>query len=195
MNILNPIIKEKAWRVFLLALGLNLLLVTVYSYLFVTVRQKNQRLAALTSAVETFNEEKANLKSVKETFSQTASLREQLDGHFIPKDGVVEFLDSIESLGAENNLAPQVLSVSVGPAAPLSPDIFEAVNATVEVGGTWSDVYRFAALVELLPFKVNLGRVDLEKVSGETAAGASKKPSLLAPHWKGTLDIAVLKLK
>jgi len=194
MAILSIAAKSKTWKVFFIALCLNLILVSAYSYIFIKVGQKNQNIAELTSAIEALTAEKENIKSIKETISETAPLRQQIDGYFIAKDGVVQFLNSIQSLGAGNQLGLKVLSVSVGP-APITPDIFELVNVGVEVSGSWSDVYRFAALVELLPFKVYLGRVDLEKVSSGALVADSKSAKLPVPPWKGTLDMGILKLK
>ena len=185
--------KEKARKVFFTALCVNLLVASVYSYIFIKIRQKNQHIAALTSSIEALTAQKENLKSIKINFSETASLRNQIDGYFIAKDGVVQFLNSIESLGADNNLALKIVSVGVEPAA-LSGDIFEVVNVSIEVSGAWSDVYRFAALLELLPLKVSVGRVDLEKVVSQLT-GAAKKSGTPTPPWKGTFDIGVLKLK
>lgn len=176
----------KSQKVFFTVLCANLLMVSIYSYIFIEIRQKNQLIIETSSAIETLTAQKESLKSVEKTVSETSSLREKIDKYFIPKDGVVQFLDSIESLGAGNNLAIKIVSVSVDPSS-VSPDIFEMVNVRIEVSGAWSDAYRFAALVELMPFKISVGRVNLEKISVK-----GDKAGLL---WKGSLDIGVLKLK
>lgn len=191
---------SKTWKFFFTTLLINILVAGAYSYAFVKIGQENQRVSDLSASVKSLTEQKENLSLIKKTLSDTASMRGQLDGYFVPKDGVVQFLNSVESLGNKNNLDVKILSVTADP-ADLSPDLFESVKASVEVSGTWSDVYRFASLAELLPFKISASRVDLEKISGETkssvsaTSAGSKKPATAASFWKGTLDLNVLKFK
>src|SRR3989344_1756990 len=167
----------KSYKVFLTALFANLLIMIVYGYIFVQVRHKNQNIADLTKAVVDLTKQKENLKSAKEVVSESVLLRDTISGYFIPRDGVVAFLNSMENMASRNYLELEVLSVSVAPAR-VSPDVFEVVTGSLEVFGTWSDVYRFVALTELMPYKVYLRKVSVEKFfdeSLETSAGSSKK--------------------
>ena len=182
----------KAWKVFCIALCFNLIVVSAYSYAFINIQQKNKHTSELLSESATLTAQKENQGATKENVSETVAVRNELDTYFIPQNGVVPFLNLLQSLGTENHLTLKVVSVGID-VAPLSPDILEEVLANLEVTGTWSDVSRFAALVELMPYKVYLNTVNLEKVSDATVS--SSKSASAAPSWKGDLTIGVLKLK
>ncbi len=188
MRNFNITISGKARRILFTALGLNLIAAGAYLYAFMGIQQKERYTAKLATDITTLAAQKENLKSAKKNVSETAAARDLLDGYFVPKDGVVKFLNLLQSLGTENHLLLKVTSVGIA-AAPLSPDILEMIDVHLEVSGAWSDVSRFAALIETLPFKVYLNTVSLAKSSEVATTG---KPS---PTWKGTLNIGVLKLK
>jgi len=194
MQILNSPRIKNARKILFIALCVNLIVVSAYSYILIKIGQKNRHIAELSRTVETLVNQKANLKLAEETVSETALLREQIDRYFIPEDGVVQFLNSLQSLGADNNLELKIISVAIDQAT-LSPDIFESVNVNVEIFGTWSNVRRFTALIELMPLKIYLNRIDLEKVTDETSSGGSKNDSAPFYQWRGVLDLRVFKLK
>lgn len=187
MKIFNITIAGKAWKIFFIASAFSIMLASVYLYALMNIEQKKQHTSELASDIEALAGQKENLKSVKKNVSETVAVRDELDNYFVPKDGVVKFLNLLQSLGNENHLALKVNSVGIE-AAPLSPDIFEMIGANLEVSGTWPNVYRFASLVEMLPFKVYLHTVNLAKVSDKSVGS-----SPLA--WKGMFTIGVLKLK
>ena len=172
----------KAWKVFSIALCFNLIAVSLYLYALITIQQKSQDASTLTADIATLTAQKENLRSVQKNVADTFLVRNELDGYFIPQDGVVQFLNLLQSLGTEKHLTLKVTSVGID-AAPLSPDMLEEVVANLEISGAWSDVSNFAALVELMPYKVYIKSVDLEK------------DGLSIPSWKGLLTIGVLKLK
>lgn len=187
-------VARKSQKVFLAALFFSLLVMGLYCYAFIKVFKKNEQIALLESQIKVRTEENNNLTSIKERIADTVSARAKLNSYFIPKDGVVPFLNGFESLAEENNLLLKVDSVAIEDEAA-APNLFEHVKLSAEVTGAWSDVYRFSKLIELMPLKVAVDMVDFEKILRQTEALTPKQKVPADPGWKGTFDIRVLKLK
>lgn len=175
-------------------------IIAVYAYAFIGIVRENERTSALSDSVVAEEGQLANLQSEKDLVSTTAPERDKLDGYFVPKDGVVPFLNLLQSLGDENNLKLKVMSVDIAPAVPAS-DIFETVKISFEGQGAWGNAYRMAALSKLVPEAVVLTRLDIVKLDAAAPPADSKpadsktKTPAPGPQWKIVVDMSVLKLK
>lgn len=188
------LITKKAWNIFCLAVIANVVIVSVYVYIFLQIKEKNQNIASLTDEIAVLSDRKKNLQSVKKIVSDTAVLHSQIDKYFIKKDGVVQFLNSIQALGVENNLSTKITSVAIGQMASTS-EVMELLTADVQVAGVWTDVYKFASLLELMPIQLTVERVDYGKATGDSTVLDSKGKSKKAPPWSAVFAVKAIKLK
>lgn len=185
----------KVLAVFLAAVALNIVAVSVYAFIFVQIRQKNADTAELSNNILAQMARQDILQATKERVAETTAEREKLDNYFIGKDGVVPFLNSLQALGNDNGLSVKLNMVDIEP-SPVSADTFEVVKISLEALGSWSDGYRFLSLIELMPLKVSVTRADLQKnVDTEPAVNTNKKSLPRSYPWRLTVDMAILKLK
>ncbi len=189
----------KAKKVFFISLAASILIVGAYWYTFVKILRENIQVAALSSSIQALTKQRDVLASLSDRVKSTEDDRSKIDGYFIPRDGVVVFLNKLQSLADENGLDMAVNSVAIED-SPLSPDIFEVVDVSFTGIGEWSNVYRFVSLINLMPLKIFVDGVDLEW-SSDSAASANglvfskKKGSATHPLWKAVVDLRVMKLK
>lgn len=185
----------RSWQLLLVAVCLNLAVIAIYYYLYTQVQQKNQNIAELKANIEDLTAQKESLKLARDNISETALLQKEIDNYIIPKDGLVKFLNLLETLGSENRLVSSVSTVVMSD-SPVNPDIFQFLNVELEVFGSWADVYHFAALIELLPYKVSVSVMKLEKISSDVikvTTGNQKQISTAGRPWKGTFSLKILK--
>lgn len=182
-------------KIFYTALAAAVTVLVLYVYIFMKILDENHRVNVLADSVRSETEKKENLASMAKRITATAPERQKLDGYFISKDGVVPFLNFIQSLGTQNELRLKILSVDVVPADPAS-DIFEIAKISFEARGVWGNVYRMAALSELMPQGVSVDRVDIVKME-DTASQveAQKKAPPKDPEWQVHVNLSILKLK
>lgn len=180
---------------FFTLLAITLLFALAYIALFLRIDQSYGEVTERIGTIEGKLLRQNTLTSSKTTAVKTVTEREQLDRYVISVDGVVPFLNSLQALGKENRLKVKILSVGIG-TAPESSEVFETVKVSLEASGTWQDVYRFTALTERLPLKVDMRRADLQLQEIETDEAARAPRGVSATvFWKSVLDIDVLKLK
>lgn len=183
-------------KIFVAAIFSAIIIVGAYCYLWTKIIQKTRNVGVLLGEVEALNIEKEVFAAIKGRIEETVSVREKLAGFFIPKDGVVSFLNMIQALGAENKLEFRVDSVTIEDEAE-APETFENVKLNIEAEGAWADIYRFVALVELLPLRVFADKIDLQVSSDGTRSGSTSKNKapLNGQNWTGNISLRVLKLK
>lgn len=181
-------------KVFFLAIFWSVIITIVYSYLFFILFKKNESTAFLVAETENLAKERVTLLTLRGQAAETVTSREKLADYFIPKDGVVPFLNGIQDLGRSNNLELKVNSVTVKDEES-SPDQFEYLKLAVEGAGNWADVYRFSSLAELLPYKVIVDNVRFEKFQEGASLLPDAKKNYSKSGWKVTLELRVLKLK
>lgn len=189
--------KKQVWIAISVVLFVNIVVASIFSYMFLRVKNSRDQNRELVRTIEDLTTQKETLQSIKKNISETAQLRSKADRYFVSQDGVVEFLNLLHLLGTENNLVSKVVSVGVEPAS-VSPELLERIRTNVEVYGTWSDVYHFATLLELLPFKVSISRFAIEKFTDSNRPGlvqAPKNISVDLRRWRGSFDLTVLKIK
>ena len=194
MRFFSLLTSGKTKKIFVIALFFSVAIVGAYCYLWVEIIQKNQNIGILLGEAEALNLEKEIFSSVKEKVAETMPMREKLTEFFIPKDGVVSFLNTVQTLGAGNKLEFKVGSVAIEDEAGV-PDSFENVKLNVDAEGTWDDLYRFATLAELMPFKVSVDQIDLEIVPKEISNTSKKTVTPAIQRWTGKISLRVLKLK
>ena len=182
-------------KIFIVALFASILVTGSYCYLWFRIFEKNQAISELLFETETLTAAKENLATAKGRVEETAPTRDKMSDLFIPKDGVVAFLNKVQDLGAENNLKFKIESVTIEE-EPTAGDFFENVKLNIHIEGLWSDVYRFGTLLELLPMRVFVDRTDFEIVPKKNNfIDSSKKPALSVPEWQGNFTVRILKLK
>ncbi|MSU55461.1 MAG: hypothetical protein EXS46_02895 [Candidatus Taylorbacteria bacterium] len=186
---------KKIRTLFLSILIGNLLVFSAYVWMFFEIQKKNLHIADLVKKVEAINEKQKLFSVVKEKVAETAEKRKQLDLYAISKDGMVPFLNYFQTLENGKNISFKLNSVEIVP-SDISGDIYEIVKINLEGTGEWSDVYNFVSLTELMPYKINIEKVELGKgVNGSRVSGQNQKFASSGSVWKIALDFGVLKLK
>jgi len=125
------------------------------------------------------------LESLESFLEATAEERQAVESSLIGRDGVVEFVKTLERLGRESGLEIRTNSLSVSE-APREADLVELLTVNLEGKGGWRDTIDFLSVIEQLPFSVSIGEVSL-------AADSAVKGR--APRWVSGVQLSVFKLK
>ncbi len=181
-------------KVFYLSVFWAIFIIVIYGFAFLKLVGQNERTSILVLDTENLTKEKVTLLTLKGQAVETTTARKKLADYFIPRDGVVTFLNNIQDLGRSNNVELKVDSVLVEDESG-SPEQFEYLKLAITGSGTWTDVYRFESLVELIPYKVIVDNVRFEKKQPEGDSGTTSKGKSVDAGWRVKLELRVLKLK
>lgn len=163
----------------------------LYVMLFLNIKEKNNNISALVNEVDIILQKEIKLRSVKHIINDTKDDRAKLDSHFVADDEIINFIETIENLGADSDVKVEVTDVSVssaGAEADSQVNISELLNLNFKIEGSFAQMFHFLSMLEKLPFKIDILRVNFEKVSDESRI-INKNP------WNGFFSITALKLK
>ncbi len=152
-----------------------------YSTLFIVIKNKNNHISALKNQVDLEIRKDQRLNSVKQLMSDLNIELKKIDTYFISKNGVVNFLEKLESLGSVSNTYISVNSVSVNENKNNNLP-YEFLRVEFSSRGSWNSIVKLISLVETLHFGVTIERIQLERLPN-------------SGFWQMNIGLTVLKLK
>ncbi len=157
----------------------------LYSVYGLTAEQASLRTAVSAARFETDRASKTG--SVQKLLRGSAASVEQLQKYFVSSDNIVPFVENIETLG--KSVSPSQLSLSSIALAPSH----DSLSAHLAISGSFAEVYRMLGLIELLPFKVKIGDVQLSYGgASQTDAFDLKHTGVpVIPRWSGNVLVTI----
>jgi hypothetical protein len=187
---MNQFKKTKKTTIFMAILVV--VIAVVYIVFFISIKNKNESVSLVINEVDIAIEKEVKLKSVKSLIEDIEDEREKLDIYFVDDEEVIDFIENIEDLAGDTGVGVEVMSVDISDDrnnTPQQNSISELLLLSLKVEGSWDDLFQFILLVEGLPFKIDISKVNIEAIY---SSGEKKESS---GNWKGLLSLGVLKLK
>ena len=161
----------------------------LYIMLFLNLKEKNNNISVLTNEVDTVLQKEIKLRSVKYLIKDTEDERADLDSHFVIDDEVINFIEIIENLGMDSGAKIEVTNVSVSSTNKEAADqinISELLYLDFKIEGRFAQMFHFLSILEKLPFKIDILRVNFGRIPNEDGKIKS---------WNGFFSITAVKLK
>lgn len=165
----------------------------LYIMLFINIKEKNNNVSALTNEVDIVLQKEIKLRSVKFLIRDTLQERADLDSHFVADDEIIDFIETIENLGADSGAKIEITNVSISSIEKKEDDqvnISELLNLDFKIKGRFIQMFHFLSMLEKLPFKIDILRVNFENISEK-----SRKIDKTLEPWNGFFSITTIKLK
>lgn len=155
-----------------------------FAFVFVRVRAGTAELGKMEGELAYAAQKESLLRSVKAIVADTAGERAALERYAVGKDGIVPFLNLIESAGARAGVTTEVTSVSID--ADANPGaVFDALKVTAYGDGDFGSAFAFLTLLEELPYAVSAKNVSVAKKTDPEAKGV----------WRAVVTFTIPKVK
>jgi hypothetical protein len=138
------------------------------------------------------------MSQIKLIVDETKKEREKINSYIIPTEGAVSYVETIEKLGSESNVKIEIGSAEISPLksskiyATIAPEIASStriIKTKINVTGSWSKVVNFLAILENLPYRLVVEKLDL--IKSQNASGDKKS---VKGDWTAVVDlVAVIK--
>lgn len=165
----------------LAALG-ALAILGVYVFLFVEIKKTNEEVSTLQNQLDIEVRQDQRLRSMKQLLADLEEELTMIDTYFIAPDGVVDFLEELESFGRIANTSVEVTSVGIEDEEGTASLPYNRLRVEFVSEGSWTSLVRLVSLLETLPFGVTINRSQLERLPNSTI-------------WQGHISFIVLKRK
>lgn len=154
---------------------INIILLSVYGYLFYVVENKNAETAVLYTISHQQASDQEKIQGFGRTLKETEKERNNLSEYFAAKTSAVTFIEQIEKIGKSAGVDLSVNSVSDEVKGGATTQL------TFSAEGSFSALYRLIALVESMPYKVAMKKADIQ-------IGDSKDTIEI---WKGNFSVVL----
>jgi len=151
------------------------------------VKEKDDALLQLGKDLSFEIQKEKRLKSIGRLITNISEERETIDSYFVSPDGVVVFIEELESIAGISGVTLTINTVSVEEGVGASQQ--ETLRVEYETLGAWKNTYHFLSLIEKAPYNIELRRVFLQHLEGPTDSEE------LISEWKGSFTTTVLKEK
>ena len=151
---------------------------TAYGGLYWSIGEKEQNISRLLVTIQEESKKTLQIKTLADVVEKSKEDRDELDTYFLKTDGIVEFIEKIESLGSSAGITTDIKGVNVlGEGSGL-------LDIQLETKGSLRGTLQFLTLLELLP-----GALSFEKVF-ITEFGTDKEKT-----WEGDFIVHVLSFR
>ena len=152
---------------------LSIVFVGFYWFSFNALKKQTQEATAGSVALQEYRAQEENIALVEKIIEETKKGNAELDNYFINEDGVVGFIERIESIADTAGVAITLSGLQGGPKNTL---VF-----TVGAEGSFRDIMHFVSLMEYLPLPIDTKRAFLSKRD-------SSDPLVPAGGWAGSFS-------
>lgn len=188
-----------------------------YVYIFLEVQSAGREAQSVEQKIEEEHERARRRDAVRTTLDDTALERTELEGRLLTENTLVSFFERLESLALEAGVSMEIGRISESieldlivpegatgtetkPTRDPASDLLEWLEMDVNADGSWAQVYRFLAFVELLEYETKLSNIRLTTVAPQAQAPAADGEAVDAPMqqsspWSLSLTLRVLKFK
>lgn len=181
----------KAIKFLLISGLLSVAFVAGYYMLNDQIKKKNREAAMIISGIDSALLIDQQLRGVQNLIRDTESDREKLNSYFVSREGIVDFLEVIE--GLEQYTGAEVSIKTIGENDTGEFENIEQLELNLTAEGSWEAVYHFFVLLESLPYRIDMSRVQFNNISkrerGEDIEEDTKD------EWRGIFILAAAKIK
>lgn len=189
---------SKTKKTLVVVLVLNLIVWGGYGFVFWKIRAQNMRVSTLLNEAELDIKKDESLRLIKSSLDENKDFLSHIDSFFVSNDGVVGFIDTLESYGREKGVSVTIGSVSVEPDSQNKEDFKERLRLRVEVAGSWNSVTSYLMTLESLPYSIRIDQTSFTLTSSSKASSGEPVESGVVndgARWKGQFEFTVLKLR
>jgi len=148
-------INQNTKKIAVIVGGIALTSFVVYGVLVFLVIQTINKAVFVLGEISGETHKEENLRMLKNSVQNTEKGRAQIAERFVSEDGIVSFIERVESLGALSHAQVVLQAVSVE-GGVLKLDI----SAT----GAFSEIFHFLSLLEGLPYRTQFEKVSILKL-------------------------------
>ncbi len=156
------------------------LAVSVFGFVFLRdlIYSRAVTSAKIAREVSQIDEQNKHESDITSIYDKSSEQRRLLDSFIVPKEKIVDLIESIEKIGVDTSTDLELSSITNQES---KDDKTSQFQAHVDVKGTWTNIMRSLILIEGLPYSVSINNTRLIK------SGDSK-----SSQWELSLDLRVL---
>lgn len=155
----------------LLAALVLVFIACVYGFMYLQIGDLVSRSISVDDVVSSRKFDQARAREVQRVFDATAPDRAAAKSLFVPSDGIVPFIESVEAIGASSGAPIEISSIQADDLALADAGTVGSIQLHVDARGSWQSVMRALKMAESMDRAVSIDGVKLfssKEVVGKT---------------------------
>lgn len=186
-------------KVFFVAVALAVASLALYGFLFWEIKTKTEEAVKIQEDADKDVKREEGLHLAKVSLAKNKEAIEKIDSYFIARDGVVSFIEELESLGKETGVILSIGSVSAEADPKVKDDFKETLRIRLEASGSWENLFYFLSILESLPYRAQIEQMTLSLAGASDKIPFGSETVKRTPGkgevWKGAFELTILKLR
>lgn len=180
--------RKKTTLIFIISTIITLLVVGIIVFSFRIIKIKNENTSTMTLALQTKKKEKDNALLFAAKITEIDALLTSMDSRFIDSDKIDTFVSYLEEIGPTLGSEITVKSVEV------PEKVKNTIIFSLMITGSFNDVVKTIALIENIPYQININQVFLNKNLDPQKTENTKESVLEIPTWQADISFSILSL-
>jgi hypothetical protein len=180
----------------ILIFSLTVFLISAIAYycLYFAYKNLGTELSTLNAKSSDDKARLEQLQTIEDNLKVTLDDKDRLSALLIKSDGVVDFIQYLESTMKKLHLTGAIDSVAEEHPQELESTDKQKLNIALSAVGNWPSVVKFVGLIEKLPYKSAIDSFALTHSIGDVTDASGTKISTLT-NWKVSLRMYALSEK
>ena len=174
--------KNKSRTYLSITIFLCIVMIGAYATLHFFLNKKMRLASENESRILLLQAKDEDVSAQKKLIDETKEKIQVLNNYFIPEEGVVDFLETIESLDAVTGTDTEIATVNVKEATDGKGKT--VLYVALETVGTFTQVFHLLSLVEDVPYEIDMQDVSLSRI-----AKAEEGP---VPQWRMAMSFTIV---
>ncbi len=178
----------------LIVLGILILAIFVsYYFIYKEVRFRDETYQTLLRDLSFQDSKQEYLISTQKIVDGLVLDINHVNDTIVPKEGEVEFIESLEIMAKESGLSIEIDSIVFSNDATIISESIDVLKIKAKTKGSWEDNYLFLSRLESLSLKLKIDSFGLSNTLADVVL--TNKKVIKTSVWQGVFEISVLKYK
>lgn len=173
--------RAKSLRLFILFTLYFVLALGAYIFFYLHINNTAKAAAETRSEIERLGTQNNQMQNLRASVRDTEAGRAQINNFFVDSGSIIEFLETVESLGDIAQVEIDVRSINE---TETRVENIKNLSLSIDFSGVWSETHHFLVLLESIPIIMTVDQLTLREL-----------PSDDGSSWRGSVNIRTLQLK
>lgn len=183
---------SKTAILFIISITTFVIVAGIYYLVFTDIVNTKESAVTLADSLSKEKLKRRELEIIRQNIKSTLNDNNRLASIFVPYEGVVDFIQLLESLGKDSGLEISTDRVESIDSEELRASNKEIISISLKTEGSWRSTERFLNYLENLPYKISIHSVSFtHEDSGDSEFDS--KTGARGLFWKGSIELKVFK--
>jgi len=179
--------KQKITISIALIVGINLIAIFGWWFIYSGIQQKRDAIAALRREIDINERRMNNSRSLGVLLTDVKSDEEKITATFLNSNNIVKFIEDLEFLSRKASTTLEVDAIKL----PTPEDDIQKPAFHFKITGVFSELFQYFTLLENLPYQIEIERVSLINPKTLNLVGITNTKKSI-PIWEAEFDIKLL---